>query len=365
MNDDDLTDFADWLSEGKQRSGRYINRLLLRVIDFYIWAQDTVLGKRIVGGDSEFLQISISRKIVKVPRGRGRSIRRHRAMLPNNVPRTVHPMSTKVFYNLLDSSDKLSKTGFVRKRNRMLLVLLADSGLRREELTIVTVESILQSAENGMIKVKTSKRRGNPERVIPLPRETTDALCEYVKTSREILIRRLKKRHAGFIDEGWAFCTRYGGRLAPSTISQLFSDLREHANVSEVATAHMLRHRFITIQLVTRLKKAGSKSTIGVEFLTTILSQLASVSGHASIDSLWQYVDWAFDELDQAEDADVSANSKAKEIIVDMIEDAKACQDDTLVQDLRIVLETITTLETGGTVNRSVLAHSLRSRATR
>ena len=42
------------------------------------------------------------------------------------------------------------------------------------------------------------------------------------------------------------------------------------------------------------------KKNIGLEALTTILSRVASLSGHGSLQSLWTYVDWAFDELDSS-----------------------------------------------------------------
>lgn len=56
-----------------------------------------------------------------------------------------------------------------------------------------------------MLKVFTSKRKGNPSRLVPLPENTADALVGYVETSRRILMRKLEKKNAGFIDPKWAF----------------------------------------------------------------------------------------------------------------------------------------------------------------
>lgn len=60
-----------------------------------------------------------------------------------------------------------------------------------------------------MLKVFTSKRKGNPSRLVPLPENTADALVGYVETSRRILMRKLEKERwvyrskMGFLYEAW------------------------------------------------------------------------------------------------------------------------------------------------------------------
>lgn len=48
--------------------------------------------------------------------------------------------------------------------------------------------------------------------------------------------------------------------------------------------------------MVQRLKALQDSHPLGLQLMTTMLSRLASITGHTSIESLWTYVDWAFDE---------------------------------------------------------------------
>ncbi|MGO4001505.1 tyrosine-type recombinase/integrase [Pseudomonas fluorescens] len=363
--DDDLVEYGDWLLLTRKASNNHINRLLLRAVSFFEWAQGPILGKKIVGSRDEYLQITLTVKAVKMPNGILRSKVHHRSMLAASVPRTVHPMSLSVLSRLMDASDKLSKTNFIRRRNRMLLTVLADAGVRREELTLISTQSILDATKSGRLRVNTSKRKGNPEREIPIPEVTIQALNEYVAIPRALHVHKLTKNNPGFIDAGWAFCTRMGGRLAPASVTQLFSDLRVEAGVAEVATAHMLRHRFITLQLITRLKSIGKKRSIGVELLTTILSKLASISGHASIESLWRYMDWAYEEIEHEESCEDGENARAREIVDIMLQEAVADDDTKLIEELRMVLEALSMFDQNHGGVQSVISHSLRGRANR
>ncbi|HFL7940764.1 TPA: tyrosine-type recombinase/integrase [Pseudomonas putida] len=362
--DDNLEDFADWLPTVRKITGNHINRLILRVISFYRWAQGAIHQDKIVGVSTDKCAITVMVDRVKLPGGRVRTRVRHRAMVPSNVTRTVHPMALGILKKLMEANSNLSKSGFVRKRNQMMLTVLADTGIRREELVSITVDSILESRKTGMLKVFTSKRKGNPSRLVPLPENTADALVGYVETSRRILMRKLEKKNAGFIDPKWAFCTRRGQILAPATITQLFSDLRAEAGVTVSATAHMLRHRFITLQLVVRLRMLSQKRSIGVELLTTILSKLASITGHSSIESLWQYVDWAYDEIEQGGNGEPIELKQTIKIVSSMLSEAENDGDKRLASDLHKVLEALSLSPVQAVRYPSIVSHSLRGRGT-
>jgi hypothetical protein len=57
----------------------------------------------------------------------------------------------------------------------------------------------------------------------------------------------------------------------------------------------MLRHRYLTIQALEHIKVFVGRQ-LPMEMASTILTRLASLSGHSSIESLWKYVDLVFDE---------------------------------------------------------------------
>ncbi|HHM6401418.1 TPA: tyrosine-type recombinase/integrase [Pseudomonas aeruginosa] len=285
-------------------------------------------------------------------------------MVPRSIPRTVRPLSSSAVTALLDSCERTAKTNFRRSRDRCMLVLLADTGIRREELTWIRVSDVLGASADRKLPVRTSKRKGNPYRLIPISEETIRMLSEYIDVTRAVQVRKLKRRKTGFEDQGWLFCTREGLKMAPSTVSQLFSDLRAEAGLTERVSAHMLRHRYITLQVMARLRSLIGRGSIGVEALTTVLSKIASLSGHSSLDSMWRYVDWAYEGLEIEYNDSVNVAGEALSVIESLMGEAQTSANRALAESLSIVREALTQLNTKSYELPSVVAHSLRGSAT-
>ncbi|HEJ5741333.1 TPA: site-specific integrase [Pseudomonas aeruginosa] len=362
--DDALVSFSDWLIQRSKSSGNHINRILLRTISFLEWYQTLLVDKRLVGSLGQNAQVTISLRSLKSKRGVVRVRTQHHAMVPGSIPRTVRPLSSSVVSALLDSCEWTAKTNFRRGRDRCMLVLLADTGMRREELTWVRVSDVVGAASDRKLPVRTSKRKGNPYRLIPISEETIRMLLEYIEVTRAIQVRRLRRRKIGFQDQGWLFCTREGLKIAPTTVSQLFSDLRAEAHIAERASAHMLRHRYITLQVMARLRSLSGRGAIGVEALTTVLSKVASLSGHSSLDSMWRYVDWAYEELEIESNDSVSGADEALRAIEALMCEAQSSANRALEESLLTLREAMKKLSTKSYELPSVVAHSLRGSAT-
>nr|CBA30148.1 hypothetical protein Csp_C22100 [Curvibacter putative symbiont of Hydra magnipapillata] len=298
MHDEHLIAYADYVmrpSCGRGASANHANRLVLRAIDFLSWLQLRVPTAHLVGADGECAQISLT--IRRVRNRRGASQVHHPALVAPNIRRQVRPITSEVIRDLQGACRTTAKSEFVIARNIAILKMLADSGIRREELVWLRAMDIGRAIDlGGRLEVRTAKRRGNPIRQVPVPVDTLKAIRVFLEVHRRLQIRRIAKRDRAFKDAGWAFCTRSGGQLAAASVTQIISDLREGAGLEQRATAHMFRHRWITLQMVQRLKALQSSHPHGLQLMTTLLSRLASITGHASIDSLWTYVDWAFDE---------------------------------------------------------------------
>jgi hypothetical protein len=58
-----------------------------------------------------------------------------------------------------------------------------------------------------------------------------------------------------------------------------------------------IRHRYITLQVMDRIKRLRTVGVLGVEAASTVLAQVASLSGHSSPSSMWDYIDWAYQEM--------------------------------------------------------------------
>ncbi|WP_436422315.1 tyrosine-type recombinase/integrase [Pseudomonas aeruginosa] len=361
--DDVLVSFSDWLVNRKKSSGNHINRILLRVISFLEWYQTLLVGRRLVGSLGQGAQVTISLRSLKSKQGVVRVRTQHHAMVPASIPRTVRPISSNIVFALLDSCEWAAKTNFRRSRDRCMLVLLADTGIRREELTWIRVSDVVGASADRKLPVRTSKRKGNPYRLIPISDETFRMLLEYIDVTRSIQVRRLNRRKIGFKDQGWLFCTREGFKMAPSTVSQLFCDLRAEAGLTERISAHMLRHRYITLQVMARLRSLSRRGSIGVEALTTVLSKIASLSGHSSLDSMWRYVDWAYEELEAEYKDSANVADEALSVIEALMGEAKSSENRALAESLLIVREAVSQLRTKSYELPSVVAHSLRSSA--
>lgn len=361
--DDVLVSFSDWLVNRKKSSGNHINRILLRVISFLEWYQTLLVGRRQVGSLGQGAQVTISLRSLKSKQGVVRVRTQHHAMVPASIPRTVRPISSNIVSALLDSCEWAAKTNFRRSRDRCMLVLLADTGIRREELTWIRVSDVVGASADRKLPVRTSKRKGNPYRLIPISDETFRMLLEYIDVTRSIQVRRLNRRKIGFKDQGWLFCTREGFKMAPSTVSQLFCDLRAEAGLTERISAHMLRHRYITLQVMARLRSLSRRGSIGVEALTTVLSKIASLSGHSSLDSMWRYVDWAYEELEAEYKDSANVADEALSVIEALMGEAKSSENRALAESLLIVREAVSQLRTKSYELPSVVAHSLRSSA--
>lgn len=362
--DDAMVAFSDWLLLRKSASGNHINRLLLRVISFLEWCQAVFVGKQLVGPLGQGAQVTITLRSQKSRRGMVRARVQHHSMVPASVPRTVRPVSTTVLSALVDACEWAAKTNFRRSRDRCILVLMADTGVRREELTWIRSEDVFDAVSNGgRLAVRTSKRKGNPYREIPVSIDTLSVIVEYIEVSREIQIRKLKRKHRDFQDQGWAFCSRIGSRLAPSSISQLFSDLRSEAGITERVSAHMLRHRYITLQVMARLRSLNHGGAIGVEALTTVLSKVASLSGHSSLESMWRYVDWAYDELEIEFNDSTAVDEEALGVLDRLLKEAMAGNDRDLVGSLTTVRGALTKSGRRNWELPSVISHSLRGGA--
>ncbi|MDB6063740.1 MAG: site-specific recombinase, phage integrase family protein [Verrucomicrobiaceae bacterium] len=305
VDDGVLYEFRNWL-EGephrrydfqRKRAGRQINKLIGRAISFLTWYQRFRLPEEQILVGSHFMNPLIvveERKLQK--KGRVSRYLWHGSMAPRDVPKDVLPMGRTIFLQLLDACDQLAKSRYVQLRMRVLLGILADTGCRRSEASMLTVNDILQAKDSGRLVLRTAKRVDEFLRLVPVPEATVDAALSFIETQRAMLVNRLLS--LGIISEEpqWLFLTIRGEILNSETITQDIARLRKTAHIAQPATAHMLRHRWITIQVAERFR-AYQDRKIPIDITTTILTNVASLTGHKSIDSLWGYVDLAFNEI--------------------------------------------------------------------
>lgn len=116
---------------------------------------------------------------------------------------------------------------FAARRDRALLLLLADTGMRRGECAGLSIDDI--DFEHGVAHVLGKGRR---PRAVPFGRKTAQALDRYLRT-------RAKHRHA----ERPELWLGHAGPLTDSGIYQAMRDRAEAASIEDFHP-HLLRHTF-------------------------------------------------------------------------------------------------------------------------
>lgn len=284
--DESLVDLRSYLVKRSKCDSNHINRIIHRFLLFLVWYQSFwSLKVPLVGGEGSGAPIHYEEE---QPSGR----QSHPAFLPSVAPSIVRPMSRDALKQLRNAVPKVFKRRFARARAHALLTLLGDSGCRRQEAVWVTVKDIEDALRDprSLLKLRTAKRQGHPIREVPVPRVTLLAVSQYISVERRLVQRRTRKRSDAL------FITESGSRISPETVTQMFAKLRRKSGLSSKACAHMLRHRWITLQLIERIKEYKGMG-LSHEIIVTVLTRLASLSGHSSFDGMWGYVDFAFDEL--------------------------------------------------------------------
>jgi integrase len=155
------------------------------------------------------------------------------------------------------------------ERDRLVLLTLTMTGLRRSELISLDWSDVTLDGERPSLLVRRGKG-GKPRRQ-PLPAELAGAL-ERSRTTREPAPRDP------------VFCGLAGGRLQPTILAGIIRRASYGAGISKHVTAHTLRHT-----AATWLRQATGDTRLVAEYL-----------GHADLSTVARYAHVASEELHAA-----------------------------------------------------------------
>jgi integrase/recombinase XerC len=174
-------------------------------------------------------------------------------------------VSEKSLDNLLDGDD--FDDDFAGIKNRTIIEMLYLTGIRRAELIGLRIADVdLQGAQ---LKV-TGKR--NKQRIIPLTKEFTRRLDEYLKVRNE--------NNSGAGTE-WFFITEKGNKLYDKYVYNVVRGYLSLVTTIEKKGPHVLRHTFATHML-----NHGADLNVIKEFL-----------GHANLSATQVYTHNTFEKL--------------------------------------------------------------------
>ena len=120
-------------------------------------------------------------------------------------------------------------------RNRALLEVLYGSGIRLSECSSLSVSDIDFDSEVMLIHGK-----GNKERYAPLGSFAQDALQEYFREGRQVLMTKYHEEH------DIVFVNHHGKPITPTGIEYVLNQMIKKSSLDSDIHPHMLRHTFAT-----------------------------------------------------------------------------------------------------------------------
>ena len=123
-------------------------------------------------------------------------------------------------------------------RDRAMMELFYSSGIRREEMTRLTVQDV--DIKNGFVRVRG---KGGKDRVVPIGQSACDALKRYLKEARAVWLKA--PRNPGWTDALWLSPIQPHAPIHTQAIGLI---LQRHARrvLGRNVSPHVWRHSFAT-----------------------------------------------------------------------------------------------------------------------
>lgn len=178
------------------------------------------------------------------------------------------------------------------------------TGLRPSELVQMSVKDHENVLTTRTLKIPTKKRRKitAPLRHFPILLDAATVVYRYL-LSRSAYCDAIKRSGVEPNPGTAFFLTLDGEPIKKTSLEKDFERLATLAGYKDVqACLSMFRHRFITYEVTVHLREFIDKSGKSRQMMTdidyeSILKRVADKTGHGSVQSLWHYIDLAWEEL--------------------------------------------------------------------
>ena len=205
-------------------SARTMRRKVQAVRSFYKW-----LMKQGMASDSPAAAVELAR-------------------IPKRLPQLVRTSSMD---DLLDQ--EIDETDFVQVRNRLIVMMLYETGMRRAELLDLLDRNV--DTANGELKVHGKRDK---DRIIPFGTELAQAIDSY-RLLRDELVRGCEH----------FFVKEDGNPLYPMLVYRIVHRALQEVGVTSKRSPHVLRHSFATAMLNDGAAINSVKELLGHESLAT------------------------------------------------------------------------------------------------
>ncbi|WP_027921754.1 site-specific integrase [Pseudomonas sp. URMO17WK12:I12] len=306
LSDDDFCEFIDGLRIEKKpnnpkspkRSERTIIGIGRRCLNFLAHVGEMSGVHNFVGIGGTISIYMVDSVFYRNGKAFKRSSVHHRSFRTPEARKTRRPIEEATIEKLRNAIDEISTSEFLSNRRHLMISLFEELGARRGEIQPITVAEVLAAAKvkKPTIPITTLKRGGmGLTRALELSPPMIEELLNYIRGDRFTIMKRFKD----VPDHGFLFVTERGGRpLGIDTFTTEFSLIRRAAGVEEQACAHLFRHAFCTnivAQLIAETQALSPDSFRQTLMTNKMLAERAMIkSGHATLESLLDYVDTAF-----------------------------------------------------------------------
>jgi len=205
-------------------SARTMRRKVQAVRSFYKW-----LMKQGMASDSPAAAVELAR-------------------IPKRLPQLVR---TNSMDELLDQ--EIDETDFVQVRNRLIVMMLYETGMRRAELLDLLDRNV--DTASGELKVHGKRDK---DRIIPFGTELAQAIDSY-RLLRDELVRGCEH----------FFVKEDGNPLYPMLVYRIVRRALQEVGVTSKRSPHVLRHSFATTMLNDGAAINSVKELLGHESLAT------------------------------------------------------------------------------------------------
>lgn len=344
LNHEDIDLFSERLVNERdeynqqKRNNNTIKSIISACILFLKWLQSNIsLDRNIVGIDDKNTRYQIKLKLVTYNDKKGKSYKSE--VFPDKLPRSItspkQPISSDGIKLLWDALSEIRKNAscsnrlknnftrkqqndhldYMNKRREVQLYLLQNTGLRPHELVTIEVNENIEIIDDCKIIIPTAKRtkgtslynNREDKRIIPVERSVAIKVSVFIHKHRTDLIKRLVKTgmiyNKDFIDDYLLLNPETGKGIKPASARQDFRRIAVAAGIKTKTCQSMFRHRFITnmvkLHLSVFLDKnpIKSRNNFHESDYRTILKKVCAFTGHKDPDSLYAYIDIAWDEL--------------------------------------------------------------------
>lgn len=316
----------------RARNDNTVRAILGRVIRFLLWYQKNImllLRTPLIGEQSQSPQITVTRNKNDKSRAKSRWIEyyySHSAMPTSESREPKRPIALPVIEDIQRCINRRSmleerssrfvqryrnnsvllkaQLEYMRARRHFMVWMMMHTGLRPSELVEMDVNEHDNILTTRTLKIPTKKRRkiNAPRRSFPIGLNAATVVHRYL-IARTTYCETLKGSGGKPNPGDSFFLTLDGEPIKKSSLERDFERLADEAGYKDVqACLSMFRHRFITYEVTAHLKEFIENSGKSRQMMSdidyeSILKRVAVKTGHGSAQSLWHYVDLAWEEL--------------------------------------------------------------------